>query len=148
MAIEPEVPEGFKPLRRGGPYFAQLGEVHSRRAEDGTLVLGLRIGTTHTNSLGITHGGMLVTYADGALGINLAVARQQPGAFVSVHLSSDFLESARPADWLEAHVRIRRIGRRLAFADAELKVGQRVILTCSGVFAAVAPPAEPAAPEA
>lgn len=135
-------PEGFAPLQRGGPYFAQLGAVHSRRAADGTLVLGLRIGVPHTNTMGITHGGMLVTFADGALGINLAVARQQAGSHVSVHLSSDFLESARPGDWLEAHVRIRRMGRRLSFADCELKVGERLVLTCSGVFAATQPPAD------
>ncbi|MGE5864940.1 MAG: PaaI family thioesterase [Rhizobacter sp.] len=142
-APEPSVPEGFTPLKRGGPYFAQLGPLYHRKVEDGTAVLGLRVEARHTNMIGITHGGMLVTFADGALGINLSIARNQPRSVVTVHLSTDFIDSARPGDWLEAHVRIRKVGRRLAFADCELRVGERAILSCSGVFASIQPPGEP-----
>lgn len=142
-AIDPPAPEGFAPLRRGGPYFVQLGPLYSRPGPAGTVVLGLRVRAEHGNMIGITHGGMLVTYADGALGINLSIARNQPGSVVTVHLSTDFLDSARPGDWLEAHVRIRKVGRRLSFADCELKVGERAILSCNGVFASIQPPAEP-----
>lgn len=137
------VPEGFTPLKRGGPYFSQLGPLYSRRDEFDMVVLGLRVGVEHTNMVGITHGGMLMTFADGALGINLSVAKGKPRSSVTVHMSSDFIASARPGDWLEAHVRIRKMGTRLSFADCELKVGDNTILRASGVFASINPPGEP-----
>jgi len=137
------VPEGFTPLQRGGPYFSQLGPLFHRRDEHDRVVLGLRVGLEHTNMVGITHGGMLMTYADGALGINLSIAKGKPRSSVTVHMSSDFLEAARPGDWLEAHVTIRRMGSRLSFADCELRVGERVCLRASGVFATITPPGDP-----
>lgn len=137
------VPDGFTPLKRGGPYFSQLGPLYHRRDERDRVVLALRVGPEHTNMVGITHGGMLMTFADGALGINLSIAKGKPRSSVTVHLSSDFLSSARPGDWLEAHVEIRRMGARLSFADCELRVGDRVCLRASGVFATITPPGDP-----
>ncbi len=145
-AVEPNPPEGFKPLDRGGPYFAHLGPLFSRRDEANMVVIGLRVVKKHTNMLGITHGGMLVTFADGALGINLSIARNPPQSMVSVHLSSDFLDSARPGDWLEAHVRVHKQGTRLSFAECELTVGDKTILRCNGVFAVIGRPGGAALP--
>lgn len=142
-AVPVSIPEGFAPLNRGGPYFTQLGQLYSRRDELDMVVVALRVDRSHTNMIGIAHGGMLVTFADGVLGINLAVARGVPGSFVTVQLSSDFLDSARPGDWLEAHVRIRKMGKRLAFADCELRVGDKSILRSTGVFASIHPPGPP-----
>lgn len=135
-----DVPPGFQPLQRGGPYFTALGPLYSRRDDRNMVVIGLRVADKHTNMLGITHGGMLVTFADGAIGINVSMARNQ--SMVSVHLSSDFMESARPGDWLEAHVTIRKQGKRMTFADCELRVGERALLRCSGVFATVGQPGQ------
>ena len=133
----PTVPEGYTPLERGGPYFRQLGAVYKRVAEGGGIVIGLRIDTPHTNIRGITHGGMLATLADAALGINLALARTPPQPMVTVNLSIDYLDAARPGDWLEAHVAVRKLGRRLAFAECTLQVGERRVLRASGVFTVV-----------
>jgi uncharacterized protein (TIGR00369 family) len=137
------VPQGFEPLKRGGPYFSQLGPLYHRPGPSGTLVLGLRVDVSHTNMVGITHGGMLMTFADGALGINLSVAKGVPRSSVTVHMSSDFIEAARAGDWLEAHVHIRKLGLRLSFADCELTVGERTILRASAVFASINPPGKP-----
>lgn len=142
MADAVPVPEGFTPLNRGGPYFTQLGPLYHRRDEHDRVVLGLRVGVEHTNMVGITHGGMLMTFADGALGINLSVAKGKPRSSVTVHMSTDFLEAVRPGDWLEAHVRIQRMGSRLNFADCELRVGDRVCLRATGVFATITPPGD------
>jgi uncharacterized protein (TIGR00369 family) len=139
----PEVPAGYKPLQRGGPYFLSLGPLYTRRDAGNLVVIALRVSEKHTNMLGITHGGMLVTLADGAMGINLAILRDPTQAMVSVHLSSDFLGSARVGDWLEAHVRIAKQGRRISFADCELRVGETVLHRCNGVFAVVDRPGAP-----
>ena len=135
--VEPGIPEGFKRLEAGGPYFRLMGPVYTRRSDGGTAILALRVGQHHLNIQGVTHGGMLTTMADAALGINLALARGRRGGQVTVSLTADFLSGGREGDWLEAHVVITRMGKRLAYANCDLKVGERHVLRSSAVFAIV-----------
>lgn len=131
-------PPGFVLLRRGGPFMAGLGPLYCRRSE-GQIVIALRIDARHTNMRGIAHGGMLATLADGALGIGLTLASDDKVSFVTVNLSTDFVAAAHPGDWVEAHIDIQRVGRRMAFANCYLQVGEERILRASGVFAVMAP---------
>jgi uncharacterized protein (TIGR00369 family) len=128
------LPEGFVRLRRGGPFMAGLGPLYVRR-NDGKIVIALRIDARHTNMRGIAHGGMLATLADGALGIGLTLACDDKVSFVTVNLSTDFVAAAHPGDWVEAHIDIQRIGKRMAFANCYLQVNEERILRASGVFA-------------
>jgi uncharacterized protein (TIGR00369 family) len=128
------VPPGFERLKRGGPYMASLGYLYCRRS-DGEIVIAMRITEQHTNMRGIVHGGMLASLADSALGLGLTMACEGRNSFVTVNLSTDFIDAARPGDWVEAHVHIGRIGSRVAFADCELLVDGKRILRASGVFA-------------
>ena len=133
------VPEGFRPHVYGGAsYFQTLGDLYVRERPDGLLVLGLRLLPQHCNRLGIPHGGMLATLADGALGINLHRARRHSPTMVTVNLSLDYLAAARVGEWLEAHVTPRRLGKQLAFGDCVLRVGEREVLRATGIFSAVA----------
>jgi acyl-coenzyme A thioesterase 13 len=136
-----DVPEGYEPLRRGGPFLHLFGPLYSR-VVDGRQVIGLRVEEKHLNVRGIAHGGMLVTLADSALGIVLSTSRPTPQPMVTVSLSTDFADAARLGDWVEAHVDILKVGGRLAFACCYLFVGERRILRASGVFALM-PPARP-----
>ena len=141
------VPEGYAPLTHGGPYFRALGALYSRPAADGGLVAALRVDGSHLNMQGLTHGGMLTTLADGALGINIGLAqvrlRGKRGAQVTVSLNADFLSSAQPGDWLEAFVTITRMGQRMAFANCDLRVGDKHVLRANAVFAFVDRPVPP-----
>jgi len=139
-------PPGFELLKRGGPFFGLLGPIYHRRLPDAGLVIALRVEGKHTNMRGIAHGGMLATLCDAALGINLSMSRQPPQSMVTVNLSTDFIEAARPGDWLEAHVHLRKTGRRLAFAECVLQVDGRVIARATGVFSTVAAPVPAPAP--
>ena len=141
MSKTPGIPEGFTPLNRGGPFLAQLGPLYLKKAGD-QYIIGLRIEERHTNIRGIAHGGMLLTLADSALGIVLSSSRTPPQPMVTVNLSTDFVECANPGGWVEAHVDIQRVGKRLAFANCYLRVGERRILRASGVFALM-PPVKP-----
>jgi uncharacterized protein (TIGR00369 family) len=134
---EPGIPDGFRRLEAGGPYVRLLGPLYARRTDAGTAIIALRVANHHLNTQGVTHGGMLTTLADTALGINIAIARSQRGAQVTVSFTSDFLSSARDGDWLEAHVVITRLGKRLAYANCDLKVGERQVLRSSAVFAVI-----------
>lgn len=146
MPADAAAPAGFEPIAHGGPYFAALGPVYGKPVPGagGLLVVGLRVQHKHTNILGVTHGGMLATVADCALGMNVFLTRRPQHSMVTVSLTTDYLSSARPGEWLEAHVTVRRQGARLAFAECLLQVDERVILRASGVFSVTG--REPVAP--
>jgi uncharacterized protein (TIGR00369 family) len=93
---------------------------------------GVRIKKRHCNSHGITHGGMLMAFADGLLGT--AVWLETKTASVTVRMNSDFLSSARPGDWLEGTAKVTRATKSVAFCEADLHVGDRSVLKASGVF--------------
>jgi len=134
---ESGIPEGFRRLDAGGPYVQLMGPLYTKPGDDGTAIIALRVAQHHMNIQGVAHGGMLTTLADTALGINLSLARGQRGGKVTASFTADFLSSAREGDWLEAHVVITRLGKRLAYANCDLKVGDRHVLRSSAVFAMV-----------
>ena len=142
MTEQLPIPEGYKLINRGGPFIAMLGPLYYKTQEPGCSIIALRIEDKHLNIRGIAHGGMLVTLADSALGIALSMSRTPPQPMVTVNLTTDFVDSARPGDWVEAHVDIQRVGKRMAFANCYLHVGGKRILRASGVFALM-PPVKP-----
>lgn len=134
------VPEGFRPyLRKGASYCQTLGPMYVRELSSGLLVLALRVSEHHCNRLGSPHGGMLATFVDLALGVNLHLARRSSAAMVTVNLNLDYLSASKVSDWLEAHVTPRRLGRQLAFGDCVLRVEDREILRATGIFSVLSP---------
>lgn len=128
------VPEGFQTLKRLAAFMEMIGPVYVKSVGKARIV-ALRIAEKHLNNAGIAHGGMLVTLADSALGINLSYRDEPPRRMVTVNLSTDFLQPAVLGDWLEAHVTIQRVGMHLAFASCNLQTGTKHVLRTSGVFA-------------
>ena len=145
MSDTAEIPEGFKPLQRGSSRFlSSIGPLYAKGEGKGT-VIGLRIEERHLNTRGVAHGGMLVTLADCALGIVIAMLRSPPIPMATVNLSADFADVARLGDWVEARVDVQKMGKRLAFASCHLWVEEKRILRASGIFADV-PPVGPEGP--
>lgn len=129
-----EVPAGFEPLFRTSPFLEMLGPFFYRRAEN-AFVIGLRIEDKHTNARGTAHGGLLLTLADVALGYTAAFSADPPLSLTTANISADLAGHARVGDWVEAHVDIQKIGRRLVFANAYLLVGSERVARASAVFA-------------
>lgn len=124
-------PDGYVPSTSRGPYTTHNGPFYHKVTEDG-FWHGVRVKKRHCNSRGITHGGMLMAFADGLLGT--AVWRETQMVALTVRMNSDFLSSARPGDWLEGTARVTRATKSVAFCEAELFVGSRPVLKASGVF--------------
>ena len=135
VPIPDDIPPGFVPLQAGSPWMQSLGQLWFRRSDDGHPVFAVRILENHLNYQGITHGGMLATFADGVLGYGLSMAAGRRGVAVTASMTADFLSSGRLGDWLEAHVTITKTGRRLAYANCDLRIGERHILHASAVLA-------------
>lgn len=126
----PAPPEGFQASSRGpftthnGPFFHKVGEDGVQHA---FFVL-----KRHCNSMGIVHGGMLMTFLDGVLAN--AVARACGHVPVTVHLSADFLSMARAGDWVFGEARVTRQARDLVFVEGRAWTGGRDVLRGSAVF--------------
>jgi uncharacterized protein (TIGR00369 family) len=134
-----EIPEGFKALESGiSPFISSLGPLYVR-GEGGAAVIAMRIERKHMNTRGVAHGGVLMALADSALGIVLRMSQANPGPMVTVSLTADFVDAARVGDWVEVRVDVQKVGKRLAFANCQLWVGEKRILRASGVFSRVAP---------
>ena len=139
-----DIPEGYKPLKRGGGYLTSLGPWYYRidpgkGGERGQMVLAIRVEERHTNIRHIAHGGFLVSMFDTALGIVVSSSKEPPQPIVTVSLTTNFVSSAAPGDWIDARVTIDRMGNRLAYASCQLVCGDRVIMTGTGVFALMKP---------
>lgn len=132
--MTPGPPTGFAPVSQSGSFIDLVGPVYVRE-EGGVSVIGLRVGEDHRNAAGAVHGGLMATLVDFALGRTIRGALDGDGIPVTVSLTTDFLGAVEVGDWLEAHCDLEQLGRRLAFADCSLRVGDREVVRGRAVFA-------------
>jgi uncharacterized protein (TIGR00369 family) len=130
-----DIPSGFEPagftpgfLDHGGPYY--LGAV-----VDGVRLVGLRIMPHHINYQDAAHGGVISTFADVALSHAVYDAERPRLAPSTVTLTVNYLAGVRLGDWLEARVRIDRLGGRTAYTSGGIWRSDEQVATMSGVFA-------------
>lgn len=133
-----DLPPGFAPHLRKSPLTDAWEPLYSKREGD-VLTLGVRIATPHTNARGMAHGGLIAALADNAMGLACALSGSGVGGIVTVSLTCDFTGTARISDWLEVAATPVRVGRTLAFGEARVTAGDRLIARASAVFSV--PPA-------
>lgn len=128
------VPPGFSELAVKSPFNILIGPIYGC-VRDGTPIMAIRMLEKHQNLYGnTTHGGMIAALADNALGWGLKQLSPEMGNFVTTHLSTDYIAAIRTNDWVEAHVQVTKMGRRLNFADCKIYVEDRVVAKSSGQF--------------
>ncbi len=117
-----DVPAGFKALdlptnsfmNANGPVYVKMDGAH--------LILGLRVEERHCNSMGMCHGGMLLTLADLAFTISVNVQAKLSRFLVTVNVSCDFIGAAPNGAWLQSRVDVLRATRNLAFSQGLLSL--------------------------
>lgn len=103
------------------PFSAFIGaEIEELR--EGYVRLSLVLQQRHTNPFGVMHGGVITTLMDSALGVSLAVlrgeeARRNPHA--TVDMNASFLAGAGIGDRVVVEGRVLRLGKNVAFGEAE-----------------------------
>jgi uncharacterized protein (TIGR00369 family) len=92
----------------------------------------------HRNRSSIVHGGMLMTFADRALGVT---ARQHDFSRkqATVQLDMHFIRAARIGDLIEMECRVVRETRHLAFVAGTMSVGGDAIATAHGIWKIITP---------
>jgi acyl-coenzyme A thioesterase PaaI-like protein len=87
----------------------------------------------HHNRRGVVQGGMLMTFADRAMGMTCWYANaRQPQA--TVQLDMHFIDAVRIGEFVECRATVVRRTRSLVFMSGELVVGDRVVATAKGVW--------------
>jgi acyl-coenzyme A thioesterase 13 len=112
------------------------GEIDS--AEEGRVVMSLKLDDRHMNPGGMLHGGVLPYLMDEATGHVIVTVRgleaMAKAPHVTVDMNVSFLSGARPGDELECEARTVRVGRSVAFAEAEVRRRGRDDLVAKGRF--------------
>lgn len=120
---------------RSGGFSALVGPLFARR-EGEAWAYAFQSGPQHENRQGAVHGGMLMTFADHAIG---ATAWEAGGRRKSVTMQLDcqFVSAAIPGDFIECRGRAVRTARSVVFMAGELTVGDRVVLSATGIWKVV-----------
>jgi uncharacterized protein (TIGR00369 family) len=105
--------------------FVQLIGAEIEEWREGYVRLSLVLEEKHTNPNGVSHGGVLTTLMDEALGAVIAsvrgmdAVRAAPHATVEMNVS--FLAGPRPGDDIIVEGRALKVGRSVAFGEAEAR---------------------------
>ena len=131
-----DIPEGFSPHFRKSPLTDPWEPIYSRRTAD-AVVIGLRLATSHTNSRGLIHGGLIAALADNAMGLSCGVKLDGGARLVTVGLAVDFTGTARVGQWLAIESDVIKTGGTLCFAQSLIKADDIVIARANGTFRVV-----------
>jgi uncharacterized protein (TIGR00369 family) len=116
------------------PYYQAMG-MSLLEMEEGRAVLRVQIQPSQLNADGILHGGVLPAIADGAMGNAL---RTLHGSAAQVLTAEVHLHYLRPVSGgaLIADGRVVRSGRRLSFAEVEIRgeTNDKVVAKGNGIF--------------
>jgi uncharacterized protein (TIGR00369 family) len=128
MTSTAETPAGFEPIHDVG-FIDHVGPVY-RRA-DGAY--GFRAAQKHANLIQVVHGGMLMSFADRALG-ETAMAAADGANCVTIQMEMQFIDVARLGDWIEARPEVVRRTGSLVFLRTDLWAGERRVAAATGVW--------------
>jgi acyl-coenzyme A thioesterase PaaI-like protein len=131
------IPEGYSQLNWSRGFGRQIGPLYERRARPGEATLGFRVEEHHTNGLGNCHGGMLMSFADMAWGRIISLRKSY--SWVTVRLNCDFLSGAQLGDFVEGDGELVAEQDLVFTMRGRIWVGERTLMTGTGVFKALAP---------
>ena len=108
--------------RESSPFVELIGGQVEQWGE-GYVRMSLVLERHHTNPNGVMHGGVITTLMDEALGGAIASLRgievMNAAPHATVEMNASFLSGARPGDKIVVEGRVLRLGKRVAFGEAE-----------------------------
>jgi acyl-coenzyme A thioesterase PaaI-like protein len=136
-------PEGWE-VQKTQAFGAYVGPIYRPIEGDG-LTFGFYADERHGNKRGVTHGGMLATAFDIALGNACwEAAKQHPVA--TVQLTIQYVGALQLGEFATIRVEVVRATRSLVFVRGVMTVGDRIIATADGVWKILAWRGEPFVP--
>ena len=123
--------------RRRSPFSAHIG-AEMEEMREGYARLSIVLEPHHTNPNGVMHGGVITTMMDSALGAALGALRGEEAGrnpHATVEMNASFLAGARPGDRIVVEGRVLRLGKTIAFGEAEARRGDELIAKGRMTFA-------------
>ena len=111
-------------------FIAHVGPLYFRTA-DGAYAF--RAGQKHANLIGVVHGGMLMSFADRALG-ETAMRAADGANCVTIQLEMKFIAVGRLGDWIEVRPQVVKRTGSLVFMRGEVRDGTRLVASADGVW--------------
>ncbi len=140
----PDTPTAFDPAAAGWePYRDEgfvglVGPFWSRSWGD-SFRYAFLAEPKHHNRRGVVQGGMLMTFADRAMGMTCWYANGRvPQA--TVQLDVHFIDAVQIGEFVEAKCEVVRRTRSLIFMQGALVVDERVVATAKGIWKALGAP--------
>jgi uncharacterized protein (TIGR00369 family) len=121
------IPPGFELLPSGLGFTDAIHPCYRRVSEEG-VSFGLIVTEAHANSMGICHGGVLMTLADITAGSGVNFACGKKSGSPTINLSVDFISAGRQGEWLQGDVEHVTVKRRFGFCSGAIN-------SCKGVVA-------------
>jgi acyl-coenzyme A thioesterase PaaI-like protein len=131
----PEIPEGYSRMNWFQGFGRQIGPLYERVNEDKTYTRAFLVSEAHTNGMKNCHGGMLMAFADMALGH--AITLNANRYWVTVRMVTDFIEGAQVGDWVEGTGTIAGQDVDLYTVTGRIWCADRTIMTATGIFKAL-----------
>lgn len=125
------VPPGWK-VRPGKDFNTFVGPYYEPEAGD-TSRCGFVTDERHGNKRGVTHGGMIATSFDVALG-NAAWAAASHQRCATIQLTIQYIGALQLHEFAEVSVEVVRATRSLVFLRGVMVAGGRTIATADGVW--------------
>jgi acyl-coenzyme A thioesterase PaaI-like protein len=128
-------PPGYSVIDWTRGFGRLMGPLYERSDGQGAYSRGFLVEDHHTNGMKNCHGGMLMAFADIAIGH--AVSVEHSSWWVTVRLTCDFLSGAKLGEFVEGAGEIIGGQGDLFTVRGRLWVGDRDIMSASGVFKAI-----------
>ncbi len=126
------IPPGFAPFAIDGQFNDMLGILYAKPDGDG-MIWGFAADGRYSNPNGVVHGGMLMTFADTAMG---QLAEDASGKLTAtISLNVEFLSSTPVENqWIECRPSITRLARTVAFLRSEISSAGTLLMVAQGVW--------------
>lgn len=125
-------PEGFRETHLADPFEIHIGPVYER-GDAPHKTFALLIDKRHVNMRGIIHGGMLMTFADAALGQSVWDHTDRAPS-VTLNMQSQFLKPAKEGDLLTVAPQLVRKTKSLVFMRGDFQVAGETVFAVTSVW--------------
>ena len=131
----PEIPEGYARMNWFQGFGRQIGPLYERVNTDKSYTRAFLVSEAHTNGMKNCHGGMLMAFADMALGH--AITLNANRYWVTVRMVTDFVDAAQVGDWVEGTGTIAGCDQDIYTVTGRIWCGERTIMAATGIFKAL-----------
>jgi uncharacterized protein (TIGR00369 family) len=131
--VSVDAPPGFMNTQQMG-FSEHIGPLYRSGdpADPASWVFGFRVREHQINRGGVTHGGMLMSFADNCLGETVHRTTRSPCSTISLQVN--FAAPARVGDWVECKADITRITRSVVFIRGRVYSGAQTLLDVLGIW--------------